>query len=659
MPKDSLLRISERPDRLKDLELRPTTAEMDELTLYSDQALAQRSRSSTATYPIMAALFVGASASNVSWIFLFLVLGIYRYWLCARFMAGLTASDHRSWKRQFSLALFCNVAAWLALTFSPGQAHMLETATFTAGMAAGGVNSLSSDRKLSQAFLSSLLLPFALWSLLQGLPYVSAASILYWLALMGQVKANHQFFQSALRDNLNLRQQAQELKVARHLAEESARQAVAADQAKGAFLTTISHEIRTPLNGVIGMTGLLLDTPLHCEQREFAQTIRKSGEALLSLLNDILDFSKLEAHKVELEMVPFKLRQVSEDVLDLVLHSAQEKGLELKFECPDNLPTRLIGDPGRFRQVLLNLLTNAIKFTDSGMVSLRLEHAPADQAGTQQVRCTVRDSGCGIASEACGKLFRPFTQADNSTTRRYGGTGLGLAICQKLVQAMGGEISLDSVLGQGTTLSFTACFRVDGSEERTEIETPPLSLAPRGGRILVVEDNRVNQHVATRLLEKAGYCCDVAANGLEALEALQAIPYDCVLMDCQMPVLDGYEATRQLRAARGINANVLVVAATAGVTTEERKLCQEAGMDDFIAKPIQAQKLLELLARRMPEAREQSPTAPLSRSILVQEAQKLAEQVEQMLAAGQTAQVAEILGELERVHAQLHLSFAA
>ena len=641
---------------------------MNELALHSDQALAQRSRAGSATYPVLAALFVGSSAGGVYWFLLFLGLWIYRYWLCNRFLKGLDERGYRTWKKQFVLSLYCNVAAWLALTFGHGESHILETALFTAGLAAGGSNSLSSDLKLCQGFLSAMLVPFAMWTLAMDLPHVSAATTLYWAALMGQVRVNYDFFQSALRDNLNLRGQATELEAARHLAEESARRAVAADQAKGAFLTTISHEIRTPLNGVIGMTGLLLDTPLHLAQREFAQTIRKSGEALLSLLNDILDFSKLEADKVELEMVPFSIRQVSEDVLDLVAHSAQERGLQLRFACPTDMPASLVGDPGRFRQVLLNLLTNAIKFTEKGEVAVTLEHAAAS---SQQVRCTVRDTGCGIAPEARGKLFQPFTQADNSTTRQYGGTGLGLAICSKLVSAMGGEITLDSVLGQGTTFSFTACFQLGAAPEPVQAlgptgklaqQTPEFALRQtptRGGRILVVEDNRVNQQVAIRILEKAGYNCDVAANGQEALKALEDLPYDCVLMDCQMPVLDGYEATRRLRSSNSINASVLVVAATAGVTTEERKLCQEAGMDDFIAKPIQAHKLLELLQRRMPERREAPAAQPAARSVLVEEAQKLAEQVEHMLASGQTVLAAEVLGELERVHQRLQTSFAA
>ncbi|MFN8612019.1 MAG: ATP-binding protein [Vulcanimicrobiota bacterium] len=631
---------------------------MNELALYSDQALAQRSRSGSATYPVLAALFAGVTSAGISWFALFLVIWLYRCRLCDRFLFGLDRQRLAGWKREFSLSLYANVVAWLAMSFSYGPNHLLESGLFTAGLAAGGSNSLSSDRRLCQTFLTLMLIPFAVWSLALKAPQVAGASALYWLALMRQVSVNYEFFQSALRDNLSLRKQAQELKSARRLAEESARRAVAADEAKGAFLTTISHEIRTPLNGVIGMTGLLLDTHLHPEQREFAQTIRKSGEALLLLLNDILDFSKLEADKVELEAVPFAVRQVSLDALDLVTPSAQERGLELGFDCPADMPACLVGDPGRFRQVLLNLLTNAIKFTASGSVKVSLEHCLQPDGLSHQVRCSVRDTGCGIAPEVRGKLFRPFTQADNSTTRQYGGTGLGLAICLKLVTAMGGEIKLDSVLGEGTCFSFSGCFR-PGEAVAPEPAPAPGPAAPRRGRILVVEDNRVNQQVAVRILEKAGYNCDVVANGAEALKVLESLPYNCVLMDCQMPVLDGYQATRRLRASNSINREVLVVAATAGVTTEERKLCQEAGMDDFIAKPIQAAKLLELLQARMPETVQPAQVWPSSRSELVEKAQKLAEQVEQLLAAGQTGGVAEVLGELERVHQKLQTSFAA
>ncbi|MFN8103759.1 MAG: ATP-binding protein [Acidimicrobiia bacterium] len=375
---------------------------------------------------------------------------------------------------------------------------------------------------------------------------------------------------------------------------------------KSEFMANISHEIRTPMNGVIGMADLLLATKLDDAQREYAEVLRSSGESLLAVLNDVLDFSKIEAGKLELESTPFSPVRVVDDVVALMAAGAARKGLSLGVVVDRDgtrIPTRILGDATRFRQVLLNLVGNAVKFTDAGEVTVRLSvrSEEATAAPTTTLHVEVADTGIGIAPDVAADLFAPFRQADASTARRFGGTGLGLAISRQLVELMGGRIGVESTPGQGSTFWFSVHAVVD--TKPTDDDVAATSNV-EGVHVLLVEDNPVNRKVATAMLERLGCAVDVAADGADAIAAVgrRNGPYsdfDVILMDCQMPGIDGYEATRRIREAEEATGGrrTPIVALTANVSESDRDRCLGAGMDDHVAKPFNKETLAAAVAQ--------------------------------------------------------------
>ena len=455
----------------------------------------------------------------------------------------------------------------------------------TAGIIAGGVMGLTAHLPLQRRYIFVMLTPgilVCLFSARQENLLVAALLLLAIAFMFGTGKKANAAYRDGLHNTLLLKQHAQELERARRKAE-------AADRAKSRFLANMSHEIRTPLNGMFGMIELMRNEQDACARNNYLQSMQRSADALLHIINDVLDLSKIEEQMLTLESVPFEIATVVTDVEALFHHAAKDKGLEFQINTDPALSNiMLVGDPHRLRQVLTNLVANAVKFTHRGRVTVDIDCLYA--AAIVGVRFVVSDTGIGIPEEASERIFEAFEQADTSTTREHGGTGLGLTICRRLVELMGSTISMTSTSGQGTTFCFDIPFEQSPvkREHRDSNKHVGESIDRKlSGHVLVAEDNEVNRFVVERYLQRLGLSCDIVTTGSQAVTAAATHRYDLVLMDVEMPDMDGLEATRRIRSSDGQTpSDIPIVALTAHALNEDRERAQAAGATAFLSKPI-------------------------------------------------------------------------
>jgi len=482
-----------------------------------------------------------------------------------------------SWRKPVLWATLGGLLWSSALVFVPGAgpAETLTLCVMFAGVAAGGAATLAVLPLAAAGFVGGVLVPVALFFLFYSdLDYAAVGAFAIMLLL------------TLLTSSLVVFRWFAESRAARRRAE-------IANQAKSEFLAVMSHELRTPLASVISGVDLLAATSLTAEQRQLVDQALASSLQLTELLGDILDLSKLEAGQIVLERIPFDLSEMLRGAFATAEPRAKAKGLSMQLDIGDDAGGWRLGDPTRLRQVLLNLLTNAIKFTDRG--SIRISVAPSTETGL--LKFSVADTGIGMSEQLRSRVFEKFTQADQTITRRFGGAGLGLAICKQLVDAMDGHIDFQSEVGSGTTFWFTARLPATGARAAAAIEAESPSPPERRACVLLVEDNDVNRQLIARLVGGLGFDVELAGGGRAAVEMARARPFDAILMDIQMPDMDGLEATRQIRAQPGPNRATPIIALTGNVFEEDRQSAMAAGFDDYLAKPIRPAALGDALAK--------------------------------------------------------------
>ncbi|UCB55320.1 MAG: response regulator [Thiotrichales bacterium] len=525
-------------------------------------------------------------------------------------------------RRWYLLAVLITGAGWgvtSTLMFPYDRVEQIVLAFILAGVAASGVT-LSNVAWVYSGFVGLALVPLMVRLFYIGGEVYYALSAMTGLFMVVMILAVYRMYlasSDALRleytneelitnltqagvklENMNreltdeieyVKRMEKELKQAKDKAEEMS-------QAKGEFLANMSHEIRTPMNGVIGTLQLLSDTDLGSVQKEYVDTAHKSAHSLLTILNDILDLSKIEAGKLNIELIPLDLSEIVNQLITLHTMTAEEKCIEFYADIDKRLPAVLTGDPTRIRQILANLVSNALKFTEKGHVALKVRVVSIDD-DKADIRFEVEDTGVGIEENVKDKLFNEFTQADGSTTRKYGGTGLGLAIVKQLVEMMEGRFGVESVPGEGSTFWFRLPLAVGEEQSMEQPQEQERELKEKlSGHVLLVEDNPINQMVAQKMLEKIGIQSTLAGDGQEALDKLAQESFDAVLMDCQMPVMDGFVATQNIRQQEALN-DLPVIAMTANVMEGDREKCLGAGMNDYIGKPVVEADLKKTLAR--------------------------------------------------------------
>jgi len=528
----------------------------------------------------------------------------------------------RRWRYLFSSITIMIAMAWAALgvcvidaALAGHDSHdLLLMSILMFALVSGGMNVLAIIPTLWRVFIVVIMVPMIIGLFLVGTHNSVALGIIMLLGFLFCLnvgKRIHRDYWQRIEHENRLQRQADVLSQARDMALDAVR-------TKSAFLANMSHEIRTPMNGVLGMASLLQNTPLNGKQQAFVDAIKRSGDSLLRIINDILDFSKIDANKLELEYTPFCLSRLIQDVVELLSQQSVEQQTAVVIELPPQLPKLLLGDRIRFQQVVMNIVSNAIKFTDQGKVTIAVREMSRSDAHIQ-LHFSISDTGVGIAVKNKNHIFDAFSQSDVSTTRQYGGTGLGLTISKSIVTSMGGDIVLDSELGKGSTFSFELEFPIvhedavnsvvwEGLSDHDAIagqcESPSSDDAFIDACILLVEDNDVNQMITSTMLEELGCRTLLASNGKEAIHAFVQGGIDLILMDCQMPVLDGYDATREIRKLEHVDGNMMrrmpVVALTAHAMRGDREVCLKAGMDDYMSKPFSKEKLIEKLRSHLP-----------------------------------------------------------